>query len=47
MYNKFIKNIQFINFFTSISALTFQITLLYPWHKQISYKIDNIEKKYK
>lgn len=30
---------------SSISALTFQITVLYPWHVQLSNEFTNLSKK--
>ena len=41
------KNILYINFITSISALGFQTTVLYPWHNELSKKIDTISKDIK
>lgn len=44
MFNHFVKKLPIMNFLTSIAAFTFQITVLYPWHNNISFKIDNIDK---
>ena len=50
MINRFLpyfqKNISYINFCISLSALTFQITVLNPWHKYLDNKFNNINKKY-
>jgi hypothetical protein len=50
MFNRFslyfTKNISYINFCISLSTLTFQITLLNPWHKYSDNKFNNIDTKY-
>ena len=38
----FLRNLPIINFCISSAALTFQVTVLYPWHNQISKQINNI-----
>ena len=43
MNNAFFRNLPIINFCISYTALLFQIGVLYPWHKQISNQINNIE----
>ena len=45
MFNQFVKNLPVFNFITSVTALAFQITVLYPWHKEISVIINEISKK--
>jgi len=42
MKKGFIRNLPLINFFISSAALTFQVTVLYPWHKEISKKMDTL-----
>ena len=42
----FRRNIPYINFCISLSALTFQVGILNPWHKYIDNKFNNIDKKY-
>jgi hypothetical protein len=44
MFNQFIQKLPLLNFCTSITALTFQIMVLYPCNKNLSIKIDNINK---
>jgi len=41
--NKFINNLPIINFCISFTALTFQVTILNPWHLTISKQINHIE----
>lgn len=43
--SRFYRHIPIINLAVASSALTFQITVLYPWHHQISAKIDSWESK--
>ena len=50
MFNRFFlyftKNISYINFCISLTALTFQVGILNPWHKYLDNKFNNIDKKY-
>ena len=50
MFNRFslyfTKNISYINFCISLTALTFQVGILNPWHKYLDNKLNNIDKKY-
>ncbi len=34
-----------LSLFSSLSALTFQITVLYPWHLQLSNSFDKLSKQ--
>jgi hypothetical protein len=34
-----------LSLFSSLSALTFQITVLYPWHLQLSNEFDKLSKQ--
>jgi len=43
--NFFTKNIVYINFTLSLSALLFQINVLNPWHDKLDKKFDYIIKK--
>lgn len=49
MINKFkqtfFSNLPLINFCISFSALTFQITVLNPWHSKISKQIKIMDNK--
>ena len=45
MLSKFYNKLPIINFIIASSALTFQVSVLYPWHKEISYQIDKLGKK--
>ncbi len=47
MKNAFFRSLPIINFCISSAALTFQVTVLYPWHTQISKQIDTIDNKNK
>ena len=47
MFLKFKKNISYINFGISITALLFQINILNPWHGTISNQINRLELKIK
>ena len=40
-----ISNIVKLNTAIGISAFLFQVTVLYPWHNDISKQIDAIDKK--
>ena len=50
MFNRFslyfTKNITYINFCISLSALTFQVGILNPSHKYLDNKFNSIDKKY-
>lgn len=37
------KNLPKLNFIIGLTALTFQISILYPWHNQISIQINNMK----
>ena len=39
------NNAVYINTFLSFSAISFQIGVLYPWHKHLEDKIDKINLK--
>lgn len=41
----FFTNLPLINFFVSSTALTFQITILNPWHSTISKQFNELNKK--
>ncbi len=45
IYTMFYKNLPVLNFIIAISAFTFQTTVLYPWHNDISRQINNLETK--
>lgn len=47
MFNRLYKNLPLVNFFISTSALTFQVAVLYPWHKDISLQLDKLTKQIK
>ncbi len=34
-----------VSLFSSLSALTFQITVLHPWHLQLSNEFDKLSKQ--
>ena len=38
----FFRNLPIINFCISSAALTFQVTVLYPWHNEINKKMDSL-----
>lgn len=40
-----LSNIVKLNTAIGISAFLFQVTVLYPWHNDISKQIDSIDKK--
>jgi hypothetical protein len=40
MLSQIYKHLPLLNFVVSSTALTFQVTVLYPWHEQISYQLD-------
>jgi hypothetical protein len=40
MISQFYKHLPLLNFIVASSALTFQVTVLYPWHEQISHQLD-------
>ena len=42
---KFYTNLPFINFCIGISAFTFQLTVLNPWHSTISSQFDQLHKQ--
>ena len=39
------KKLPFLNLLIATSALTFQLTVLYPWHKKLNNQLDDINKK--
>jgi len=39
------KKLPFLNLVIATSALTFQLTILYPWHNQLSKQLDYINKR--
>jgi hypothetical protein len=41
------RYIPFLNFSVSTSAFIFQMAVLNPWHKQISYQLQRIEQDIK
>jgi hypothetical protein len=41
MLARLYKHLPFLNFVISTTAFTFQVSVLYPWHEEISRKIDN------
>ncbi len=45
MLNKLYRGLPVANFIISSSAFLFQVTVLYPWHKEISVNIDKINYK--
>ena len=45
MLNKLYKILPVANFVISSSALFFQVTVLYPWHKDLSKDIQKIDKQ--
>jgi len=52
MSTRFYKHLPLLNFIISSTALTFQVSVLYPWHEEISKKMDyqlqqQLEKKQK
>jgi len=42
---RFYTKIPVLNFVVAVSALTFQITVLYPWHQDLSKHLKQIECK--
>jgi hypothetical protein len=44
MFNKFKNNLPLINFFVSSSGLLFQVSILYPWHNELSENINGLKK---
>jgi hypothetical protein len=45
MYSRFSKHLPFINLAVTTTALTFQTTVLYPWHNKLSKQLEKIEVK--
>jgi hypothetical protein len=45
MMSRFYKHLPLANFIVASSALTFQVTVLHPWHNELSQQIKEIDKK--
>jgi hypothetical protein len=43
MLNKFYRKLPLFNFTVTTTAFSFQITILYPWHKRLSLQIEQIQ----
>ena len=46
-FKSFYKKLPLINFFIGSTALTFQITILNPWHLKISNQINGLQSQIK
>jgi hypothetical protein len=44
MFNKINKFVPLINLLIGSVALTFQVTVLYPWHNELDKKFDQLIK---
>lgn len=42
MFNKINKFVPIINLLVGTAGLTFQITVLYPWHNDLDKKFDKL-----
>ncbi|BDD59375.1 hypothetical protein MPDQ_003055 [Monascus purpureus] len=40
------RTISMLNFIITSSALTFQVTVLYPWHKQLDDSFEALKKEH-
>jgi hypothetical protein len=47
MLDKINKFVPLINLFVASTALTFQVTVLYPWHNNLEKKFNKLEQKIK
>ncbi len=42
MFNKINKFVPILNLLVGSTALTFQVTVLYPWHNSLDKKLDKL-----
>ena len=43
MMRSFYKRLPLINFAVGVSAFTFQLTVLYPWHNRLDNQFNNLK----
>ncbi|KAB5572015.1 hypothetical protein GE09DRAFT_1097921 [Coniochaeta sp. 2T2.1] len=43
---KFTRAVSFTNFFVATSALGFQVCVLYPWHKELDDRFEELKKEH-